>query len=95
MEQYQSSEPQISLKLYCDSPQCRQILNTDSVVYSQKHNEVYHNSACALIAAVHKSPELRKSLIKGIEKIDLGEALKLLNDRKLTQSQTLDDKVGL
>jgi hypothetical protein len=42
------------IQLYCDNPQCGEVIQKGPVAYDRDMREIYHNGHCAVLANAHK-----------------------------------------
>ena len=86
--------------LYCDSPQCQQLIDSDFMVYSPAYGEVYHlGSLCTTTATAHKTLHRAQEgnfqpLASSFTSITRRQALHLLREGRLKQSPSIDDIVA-
>ncbi len=83
------------LKLYCDNPQCKEVIETERIVYDEEHREIYHDDKCRTFAHTHRVLKSgSETAIFKIDYISRKKALELLRSGKLNQSQRLEERVS-
>ncbi len=71
--------------LYCDNPQCRQLIDDKEIAYSGAEKEIYHIGDCALFASAHRVVETGLFSYANLDYITINDALKLKSSGKLKQ----------
>jgi len=83
----------MEMKLYCDNPQCGKVIEDEKITYDEERGEIYHVGECGTEATAIRSVRSGNIEIQNVDYISPEKALILLKQRKLKQSEKLEEKV--
>ena len=81
--------------LYCCNPQCRQPIDDGHIAYDKEHGTIYHIGECQLLGVAWETFNSKAVTTGDFSLISRLQAFRLLENKKLKQPKTLEEKVEL